>query len=113
MEFENPSLDAKRSEARHDVSQALGDIRRHLRMQDETAARIEKHLADLSHLVTGNGTPERGIILRLDRLETIVWDMRSALRTTIAWFVRPAAGALGLMTVAAIALWICRFGLPH
>ena len=42
------------------------------RGQDESAARIERNLASLSQLVTGNGTPERGIIVRLDRVENVV-----------------------------------------
>lgn len=31
--------------------------------------RIEEELKKLNHMVTGNGTPERGIIVRLDRIE--------------------------------------------
>lgn len=92
---------------------AVEGIRRHLQTQDESAARIEKKLADLSHLVTGNGTPERGIIIRLDRLENTVWDLRNTLKTTLSWFVRPAAGAIGLAAVAALAMWIARFGLSR
>lgn len=30
---------------------------------------VRKQISDLSHLITGNGTPERGIIIRVDRLE--------------------------------------------
>ena len=93
------------------ISAALTGIRRHLKSQDETSARIEKSLADLSHLVTGNGTPERGIIVRLDRVENVVSELRATLRTTMSWFLRPAAGAVGLATVAAFAYWIAHFGL--
>jgi hypothetical protein len=98
---------------REDLTTAVDGIRRHLQSQDESAARIEKNLANLSHLVTGNGTPERGIIVRLDRVENAVGDLRSTLRTTISWFLKPAAGAVGLAAVAALATWIARFGLAR
>jgi hypothetical protein len=98
---------------RQELSGAVEGIRRHLRTQDEGAARIERRLADLSHLVTGNGTPERGIIVRLDRVENVVWELRNTLCTTVSWFLRPAAGTVGLAAVAAIAIWIARFGLTR
>jgi hypothetical protein len=98
---------------RHELTSAVDGIRRHLQTQDESAARIERHLADLSHLVTGDGTPERGIIVRLDRVENVVGELRSTIRSTISWFLKPAAGAIGLAAVAALALWIARFGLAR
>jgi hypothetical protein len=63
--------------------------------------------------VTGNGTPERGLIVRLDRVENVVSELRSTIRTTISWFLKPAAGAVGLAALAAIALWIARNGLTR
>jgi hypothetical protein len=93
------------------LASAVDEIRGHLRSQDESAARIERRLADLSHLVTGNGTPERGIIVRLDRVENVVGELRNTLRTTVSWFLKPAAGAVGLAAIAALAFWIARFGL--
>ena len=98
---------------RQELTGAVEGIRRHLQSQDESAARIERHLADLSHLVTGNGTPERGIIVRLDRVENVVGEMRSTLRTTVSWFLKPAAGAVGVAAIAALAMWIARFGLAR
>jgi hypothetical protein len=95
------------------LSAALTGIRRHLKSQDETSARIEKHVADLSHLVTGNGTPERGIIVRLDRVENVVSELRSTLRTTVSWFLRPAAGAVGLAALAMLAFSIVRHGIAR
>ncbi len=98
---------------RQELTAALDGIRRHLQTQDEAAARIEKNLAQLSQLVTGNGTPERGIIVRLDRVEHVVGELRSTLRTTVSWFLKPAAGAVGLAAVAGLAMWIARFGLAR
>ncbi len=98
---------------RQELSDAVEAIRHHLQTQDESAARIERRIADLSHLVTGNGTPERGIIVRLDRVENIVWELRSTLRNTVSWFLRPAAGAIGVAAVTVIAAWIVRFGLSR
>jgi hypothetical protein len=98
---------------REELTSALDGIRGHLKMQDESAARIERRLTDLSHLVTGNGTPERGIIVRLDRVENAVGELRSTLRITLSWFLKPAAGAIGLAALAALALWIARFGLTR
>jgi hypothetical protein len=98
---------------RRELTIAVDEIRRHLRMQDEGTARIEKNLAILSHLVTGNGTPERGIIVRLDRVENAVSELRRTLHTVLSWFLKPAAGAVGLAAVAALAFWIARFGLAR
>jgi len=98
---------------RRELTGAVESIRRHLEKQDETAARIEKNLNTLSHLVTGNGTPERGIIIRLDRVENAVSELRTTLHTVLAWFLKPAAGAVGLAAVAALAFWIARFGLAR
>ncbi|MBV8782288.1 MAG: hypothetical protein JO353_12905 [Phycisphaerae bacterium] len=94
-----------------EVSHLLGGIQKHLVSQDESAARIERAVGEVSHLVTGNGTPERGVIVRLDRVENVVSELRSAIRTTIAWFLRPAAGAVGLAGVSAAVYWIMRNGL--
>jgi hypothetical protein len=101
------------SQWRRELTIAVEAIRRHLQAQDEAAARIERNLQQLSHLVTGNGTPERGIIVRLDRVENALGELRSTLRTTVAWFLKPAAGAVGLAAVAALAMWIARFGLTR
>jgi hypothetical protein len=105
--------DSDLTQWRRELTIAVESIRRHLQSQDESAARIEKNLATLSHLVTGNGTPERGIIVRLDRVENLVWELRSTLRSTISWFFKPAAGAIGLAIVAALAFWIARYGLAR
>jgi hypothetical protein len=111
--MESTTHDIETQASGHAWTDALDGIRRHLQSQDESAARIERKLADLSHLVTGNGTPERGIIIRLDRLENIVWELRTMLRTTVSWFVRPAAGAVGMAAVVALAVWIARMGLAR
>ena len=98
---------------RQELSGAVEGVRRHLEAQDQSASRIERHLADLSHLVTGNGTPERGIIVRLDRVENAVSELRSTLRSTVSWFLKPAAGAVGLACITALAVWIARIGLSR
>jgi len=105
--------DPELAQWRHELSTAVDGIRQHLQSQDEAAARIEQNLASLSHLVTGNGTPERGIIVRLDRVENVVSELRSTLRSTVSWFLKPAAGAIGLAGVTALAFWIARFGLAR
>jgi hypothetical protein len=105
--------DSDLTQWRRELTIAVESIRRHLQIQDESAARIERNLATLSQLVTGNGTPERGIIVRLDRVENVVSELRNTLRSTVAWFLKPAAGALGLAVVAALAFWIARFGLAR
>ena len=96
-----------------EVSHSLGGIQKHLVSQDESAARIERAVSEVSHLVTGNGTPERGVIVRLDRVENVVSELRSVIRTTIAWFLKPAAGAVGLAAITAVAIWIARNGLSR
>jgi hypothetical protein len=106
-----PSSDHDPRRWRDQITLAVDAIRQHLQTQDQTADRIEKHLADLSHLVTGNGTPERGIIVRLDRVENAVGELRSTLRTTLSWFLKPAAGAIGLAIITALAIWIAHVGL--
>jgi hypothetical protein len=111
MEQNHDMIETDPAQWRQELAGAVEGIRQHLQSQDESAARIEKNLANLSHLVTGNGTPERGIIVRLDRVENVVGEMRSTLRTTVSWFLKPAAGAVGLAAVAALAMWIARFGL--
>jgi len=113
MEMTDEHPEKNLAQWRHELTGAVDGIRRHLQTQDEAAARIERNLAQLSHLVTGNGTPERGIIVRLDRVENVVGELRSTLRTTVSWFLKPAAGAVGLAAVAALAMWIARFGLAR
>jgi hypothetical protein len=113
MQLPTPTTADDPKRWREELTLALDGIRGHLKMQDEGAARIEKNLANLSHLVTGNGTPERGIIVRLDRVENVVGEMRNTLRTTVSWFLKPAAGAVGLAAVGALAMWIARFGLSR
>jgi hypothetical protein len=98
---------------RQELTASVEGIRQHLQTQDESAARIEQNLAKLSLLVTGNGTPERGIIVRLDRVENVVGELRCTLRTVISWFLKPAAGAIGLAAVTALAVWIARFGVAR
>ncbi len=98
---------------RRELAGSIDAIRRHLQAQDESAARIEKRLTDLSHLVTGNGTPERGIIVRLDRVENVIHEMRGTLRATVSWFLKPAAGAVGIAAITALAVWIARAGLSR
>ncbi len=94
-----------------EIHEALESIRSHLKSQDDSAARIERKIADLSLLMTGNGTPERGVIVRLDRVENVVSELKRTLGTTVSWVLRPAAGAVGLAAAGALAAWIARFGL--
>jgi uncharacterized protein HemX len=113
MDMIDEASEKNSMQLRQELTAALDGIRRHLQTQDESAARIERNLQQLSHLVTGNGTPERGIIVRLDRVENVVSELRSMLRTTVSWFLKPAAGAVGLAAVAGLAMWIARFGLAR
>jgi hypothetical protein len=61
-------------------------------MQDrEVLQEILDEVRKLNHLITGNGTPERGLLIRVDRLEqqdkNRVWWLRTA--------VTAAFGAIG------------------
>ncbi len=47
---------------------------------------VRKQITDLSHLITGNGTPERGIVVRVDRLEQS--------HHTMSWVQKAIAGAI-------------------
>ena len=51
----------------------------------EQLDRIESEVVAVKHLLTGNGTPERGIIVRVDRLEQS--------DKTRSWWTRTAAAA--------------------
>lgn len=44
------------------------DTDRELRLAD-ALHRIEGKLEEIEHLITGNDTPEKGLIVRIDRLE--------------------------------------------
>ena len=49
---------------------------------------INSQLREITHLLTGNGNPDKGIIVRLDRLEQNesrrVWLLRTAIAASIA-----------------------------
>lgn len=51
----------------------------------EQLDRIEKEVAAIKHLLTGNGTPEHGMIVRVDRLEQSDRNR--------SWWTRTAAAA--------------------
>ena len=38
-------------------------------LHDELLKQIRSDIGDIKHLLTGDGTPDKGIIVRLDRLE--------------------------------------------
>jgi hypothetical protein len=59
---------------------------------------FEKKIEKINDLLSGNGTPEKGIIIRLDRLEQTEQRRTWLLRTTLV----SAIGAV----VATIAHWI-------
>ena len=46
----------------------MPDTEKELRLAD-ALSRIESKLTEIEHLITGNGEPEKGIIVRLDRVE--------------------------------------------
>ena len=56
---------------------------------------VREQIANLSHLITGNGTPERGIVIRVDRLEQSHHAM--------SWFQKAIAGAIIGVCIAGVA----------
>ncbi len=58
------------------LSQAIGEVKL---KHNETDEKIDH----LNKLLTGNGTPEKGIIVRLDRLEQATVSRKWLMRTTI------------------------------
>lgn len=71
------------------------DIREALRSELEP---IRKELTQVRHYITGNGTPERGMLIRVDRLE-----QREHSRT---WWIRAAVtAAMGAVLTAATAIF--------
>jgi len=59
---------------------------------------LNERLDRLEKLLTGNGTPERGVIVRLDRLE------QSEARRT--WWSRTACGASLTAVIGAVAAYV-------
>lgn len=49
---------------------------------EKTQADTKEDCADLKYLLTGNGTPEKGLILKVDRLDQE--SLRREKRTTLA-----------------------------
>ena len=68
------------------------DLREILRNELEP---VRKQITELSHLITGNGTPERGIIIRVDRLEQSHHAMN--------WLQKAIAGAVIGVCIAGVA----------
>ena len=54
-------------------------------------APLKEQVARLNHHITGNGTPERGVLIRMDRLEQDAearkWFTRATLGTVIGAFI--------------------------
>lgn len=57
---------------------------------------LREHIQRIDHHITGNGTPERGIIVRMDRLEQAYENGRWLSRSVIA----TAIGAVAASVVA-------------
>lgn len=64
---------------------------------DERLERVQDSQQALNHLLTGNGTPEKGVIMRVDRLEQSEKRREAWSKTAIT----TAAGA----AIAAIGAW--------
>jgi len=72
-------------------------------MGNDQLDRMERRLIKIETLLTGNGTPDRGMIVRLDRLEQLA--------ATHKWVVRTIAGsfmALAVSGVATAAVFVVR-----
>lgn len=64
---------------------------------DERLERLQDSQQTITHLITGNGSPERGIVTRVDRLEQSEKRREAWSKTAIT----TAAGA----AIAAISAW--------
>ncbi len=64
---------------------------------DERLEQVQKSQQTLNHILTGNGTPEKGIVTRVDRLEQSEHRREAWSKTAIT----TAAGA----AIAAISAW--------
>ena len=67
----------------------------------EQLDRIESEVVAIKHLLTGNGTPEHGMIVRVDRLEQSDRNR--------SWWTRTAAAA-GVTALAATCWNVVRGG---
>lgn len=68
---------------------------------DERLRRIEESSVRLENLITGNGTPERGLIVKLDRLEQQAESNRWTMRTALTALAVAVAGmVLKLIAIA-------------
>ena len=76
--------------------------------------RIERQLETLTAIVTGNGTPEKGIIVRLDRIENWMQRVdqeRSAVKHGVYEFVKPMLQTLVSGAIGAVAAVVAIHGL--
>jgi hypothetical protein len=64
---------------------------------DERLEQVQSAQTTLTHLLTGNGTPEKGVLMRVDRLEQSAQRREAWSKTAIT----TAAGA----AIAAIGAW--------
>lgn len=79
----------------------MPDTEKELRLAD-ALRRIEGKLEEIEHLITGNGTPEKGLIVRIDRLEQQAGRMNRAAAWLIGVFGAVAVTiSLALLKVAA------------
>lgn len=66
-------------------------------MADQTQLdRIESTISDIKVILTGNSKPERGLIIRVDRLEQI--------QRRGVWFIRLVIGAVVVAVAYAVVL---------
>lgn len=63
-------------------------------------ARIEEDVKLLKHHITGNGTPDRGLIVRLDRLEQRDSDRRDREKTLFALIAGAIVTGCGSLALA-------------
>lgn len=68
-------------------------------------ARVEEDVKLLKHHITGNGTPDRGVIVRLDRLERRDADRREREKTIFALVAGAVVTGCGSLVVAVTRLF--------
>lgn len=67
----------------------------HLALLRQDIAKLSDDVRGVTHLLTGDGTPEKGVIVRLDRLEQDNQRRENLAKTAIGGAIAASVAALG------------------
>lgn len=67
----------------------------HLALLRQDIAKLSDDVRVVTHLLTGNGTPEKGVIVRLDRIEQDNQRRENLAKTAIGGAIAASVAALG------------------